>query len=56
MAPAASTAPQHADGRTTYTLILYTKRECPLCEGLQEKLEAVVERAQFLPSVLSNAR
>ncbi len=46
----------HADGTTRYTLILYTKKDCPLCEGLQQKLEAVIERAQFLPSVLSHAR
>ena len=33
----------------------YTKPGCPLCEGLREKLEALVARARFLPGPLSAA-
>ncbi|CAG9460407.1 unnamed protein product [Pedinophyceae sp. YPF-701] len=37
-------------------LFLYTKGDCPLCDGLHEKLEAVLEAAQFKPSRLTGAK
>jgi len=30
-------------------LVLYSKQECPLCAGLQEKLRALQAKAQFAP-------
>ena len=33
-------------------LIVYSREGCHLCEGLKEKLEALLERAAFLPSPL----
>lgn len=33
-------------------LIVYSKEGCHLCEGLKEKLEALLDRAAFLPSAL----
>lgn len=30
-------------------LIVYSKADCPLCDGLKEKLEALIDRAAFLP-------
>ncbi|KAL4450541.1 hypothetical protein ABPG77_000897 [Micractinium sp. CCAP 211/92] len=38
-----------------WRLIIYSKEGCHLCDGLKEKLEALLERAEFLPSVLSAA-
>ncbi|GAX85350.1 hypothetical protein CEUSTIGMA_g12767.t1 [Chlamydomonas eustigma] len=35
-------------------LLLYTKQDCPLCAGLEEKLKAVLLRAQFAPCALSD--
>lgn len=35
-----------------WRLIIYSKEGCHLCDGLKEKLEALLERAEFLPSVL----
>ena len=43
-------------GGGAFRLALYTKPGCPLCDGLQEKLEAVVARARFLPGPLSAAQ
>jgi hypothetical protein len=31
-------------------LIVYSKDDCPLCDGLKEKLEALIERAAFMPT------
>ncbi|KAK9831700.1 hypothetical protein WJX74_006484 [Apatococcus lobatus] len=36
-------------------LVLYSKPGCHLCEGLEEKVRAVIARAEFLPSKLSGA-
>lgn len=35
-----------------WRLIIYSKEGCHLCDGLKEKVEALLERAEFLPSVL----
>ena len=43
-------------GGGAFRLALYTKPGCPLCDGLQEKLEALVARARFLPGPLSAAQ
>ncbi len=44
------------DGATAapFKLIVYSKEDCPLCDKLKEKLEALMDRAAFMPSVLSN--
>ncbi|GMH34428.1 hypothetical protein BSKO_02262 [Bryopsis sp. KO-2023] len=44
----ASTKPQFP------TLVLYTKPGCPLCTRLEEKIQALLDRAQFLPSPLTS--
>ena len=31
------------------SLVLYSKRECPLCQGLEEKVRAALARGAFLP-------
>lgn len=38
-----------------FRLIIYSKDNCPLCIGLKEKVEALIERAAFVPSILSKA-
>lgn len=35
-----------------WRLIIYSKEGCHLCDGLKEKVEALLERAAFLPSAL----
>lgn len=35
-----------------WRLIIYSKEGCHLCDGLKEKVEALLERAEFLPSAL----
>lgn len=37
----------------TFKLIVYSKEDCPLCDKLKEKLEAMRDRAEFLPSILT---
>lgn len=37
-------------------LIVYSREGCHLCDGLKEKLEALLERAAFLPSALRCGR
>jgi glutaredoxin len=44
-----------ATDTTSFTLIVYSKQNCPLCDKLKEKLEAIMDRAAFMPSILSNA-
>ena len=39
-------------GCQPWMLIVYSKAGCHLCEGLKEKLEALLERAAFMPSLL----
>lgn len=34
--------------------MLYTKADCPLCAGLQEKVAGLLARAAFMPSALSS--
>ena len=42
------------DGATApFKLIVYSKQDCPLCDKLKEKLEAIMDRAEFLPSMFS---
>eukprot|EP00873_Tetraselmis_striata_P025193 jgi/Tetstr1/445457/TSEL_033236.t1 len=36
-------------------LIVYTKPDCPLCDGLKEKLDALVSQGQFMPTTFSAA-
>ena len=54
-------AAQAGDGGTApaapapLRLVVYTKVDCPLCQGLTGKLRALVDRATFLPSALSGA-
>lgn len=47
----------HAGGGAPAPLLLvvYTKADCPLCQGLTTKLRALIDRASFLPSALSGA-
>jgi glutaredoxin len=43
------------DGTTagSFKLIVYSKEDCPLCDKLKEKLEAIIDRSTFMPSILS---
>jgi hypothetical protein len=36
-----------------FKLVLYSKQDCPLCDKLKEKLGALMDRAAFMPSLLS---
>jgi len=36
-----------------FKLVVYSKEDCPLCDKLKEKLESIMDRAAFMPSVLS---
>ncbi|KAK9813295.1 hypothetical protein WJX72_011996 [[Myrmecia] bisecta] len=38
-----------------FKLIIYSKPGCHLCDGLKEKVQALLDRAQFMPSVFSSA-
>ncbi|PSC67204.1 glutaredoxin 2 [Micractinium conductrix] len=38
-----------------WRLIVYSKEGCHLCDGLKDKLEALLERAAFMPSAFSTA-
>ncbi|KAL4853203.1 hypothetical protein ACK3TF_005816 [Chlorella vulgaris] len=38
-----------------FKLIVYSKAGCHLCDGLKEKLEALLDRAAFMPCRLSGA-
>ncbi len=38
----------------SFKLIVYSKEDCPLCDKLKEKLDAIVDRAAFMPSILSD--
>mmetsp|Transcript_19224 Transcript_19224/g.53819 ORF Transcript_19224/g.53819 Transcript_19224/m.53819 type:complete len:150 (+) Transcript_19224:62-511(+) len=48
-----ASSPQH-EGQCTF--ILYTKKECPLCDGLHSKVEGLLARAAFMPSRLSGCK
>eukprot|EP00887_Chlorella_sp_A99_P004081 scaffold23.g4081.t1 len=37
-------------------LVIYSKEGCHLCDGLKEKVEALLGRAEFLPCALTGAR
>lgn len=39
---------------TSVKLILYSKSDCPLCDGLQQKVQALLDQSLFEPSLLSN--
>lgn len=34
-------------------LLLYSKPDCSLCDGLKDKLSGLIARSQFIPSTLS---
>ncbi|PNH06980.1 hypothetical protein TSOC_006592 [Tetrabaena socialis] len=34
-------------------LILYSKPNCPLCEGTRDRVQGLIERAAFMPSALT---
>eukprot|EP01025_Chloroclados_australasicus_P017349 TRINITY_DN18826_c0_g1_i5.p2 TRINITY_DN18826_c0_g1~~TRINITY_DN18826_c0_g1_i5.p2 ORF type:complete len:150 (-),score=16.94 TRINITY_DN18826_c0_g1_i5:446-895(-) len=36
-------------------LRLYTSSNCPLCEGLHSKVQAVIAKAEFMPSIWTDA-
>lgn len=40
----------------SFKLIVYSKQECPLCDKLKDKLEALIGRAAFSASPLANAQ
>ena len=43
------------DDTVPLKLIIYSKQDCPLCDKLKEKLDAIVDRASFVPtSVMRN--
>jgi len=52
----ATTTAAAGNGTTagSFKLIVYSKEDCPLCDKLKEKLEAIKDRAAFVPSVLSD--
>lgn len=37
-------------------IILYTKEKCPLCDGLKDKVQAILDRAPFTGSALQGYR
>lgn len=37
-------------------IILYTKETCPLCDGLKDKVQAILDRAPFTGSALNGYR
>jgi hypothetical protein len=37
-------------------IILYTKETCPLCDGLKDKVQAILDRAPFTGSALQGYR
>ncbi|WIA36474.1 hypothetical protein OEZ86_007774 [Tetradesmus obliquus] len=38
-----------------HDFVLYTKPDCPLCDGLKDKLQGLIDRAHFMPCSLSGA-
>ncbi|KAK9790324.1 hypothetical protein WJX73_006447 [Symbiochloris irregularis] len=50
-AAAASAAPASKAGQ--YRLVMYSRGNCPLCDGLKEKVDAVLAKAEFMPSPLT---
>ncbi|GLI67019.1 hypothetical protein VaNZ11_011184 [Volvox africanus] len=34
-------------------IIIYIKPNCPLCEGTRDRVQGLIDRAQFMPSVLT---
>jgi hypothetical protein len=36
------------------TIIVYSKDDCPLCDGLKDKISGILDRAQFTGSVLKD--
>lgn len=39
-----------------FKLIIYSKPDCPLCDGLKEKVSGLLRRAEFQQSLLSGAK
>lgn len=48
--------PSHNVQYGSFKLIIYSKADCPLCDGLKEKLKGLLQRAEFQPSLLSGAK
>jgi len=42
-------------GGGPYALAIYTKSDCPLCDGLREKVEAAIAAAAWKPGKLTGA-
>lgn len=52
---AASDASASVPLKPPLKLIIYSKPGCHLCDGLKEKVEALIDRAEFMPCVLTSA-
>ena len=42
-----------SNNKDTSVIIIYTKETCPLCDGLKDKVTAILERAPFTGSALN---
>ena len=42
-----------SSNKDTSVIIIYTKETCPLCDGLKDKVTAILERAPFTGSALN---
>ncbi|GFR44191.1 hypothetical protein Agub_g5374 [Astrephomene gubernaculifera] len=40
-------------GKPSKVIILYSKPNCPLCEGTRDRVQGLIDRAQFMPSLLT---
>ncbi|GIL85108.1 hypothetical protein Vretimale_9968 [Volvox reticuliferus] len=49
---AASAHTDAASVKQGKTIILYSKPNCPLCEGTRDRVQGLIDRAQFMPSAL----
>ncbi|KAJ9528571.1 hypothetical protein QJQ45_020449 [Haematococcus lacustris] len=47
---------QDAAAEQALRLVMYSKADCALCEGLQSKLESLISRAAFMPSLLTGCQ
>ena len=48
-----SPPPSSSSPSSPPALIIYTKETCPLCDGLKDKVQAILDRAPFTGSVLN---
>ncbi|KAF8065622.1 hypothetical protein HT031_003223 [Scenedesmus sp. PABB004] len=51
---AAALAARSSSGGS-HSFVLYTKPDCPLCDGLKDKVRGLIDRAEFVPCFLSGA-